>query len=295
MIELVIPYRSASIGSFDVRRVLPFRKRRSVGPFVFVDDFGPLEAVNDESLDVLAHPHIGLATVTYLFSGKMTHRDSIGSVQVIEPGEVNWMTAGRGIVHSERASDAGNVKGVPIKAVQTWVALPESHEESEPSFAHHDADELPVVEGDGVWAKVILGKFFGKQSPVVTVSNPAYAEFRLAAGNAVNLTHEIEERSVYILSGSLTIGGNAFVPGSLIVFLAGERVEFEAAEDSKFVFIGGDRLERPRFMWWNFVSTRNELIEQAQADWRDGNFKPIPNETGFVPLPEGNFPKAQPL
>ena len=162
MIEIVIPYRSASIGAFDVRRVLPFRKRRAVGPFVFVDDFGPVEIVRGQTLDVLPHPHIGLATVTYLFSGKMTHRDSIGSVQVIEPGEVNWMTAGRGVVHSERASDAGNAPGESLIGIQTWVALPEDLEGSEPSFAHHAGSELPVIEGDGKSVKLILGNAFGK-------------------------------------------------------------------------------------------------------------------------------------
>jgi redox-sensitive bicupin YhaK (pirin superfamily) len=295
MIEIIIPYRSASIGPFEVRRVLPFRQRRSVGPFVFVDDFGPLEAVSGESLDVLAHPHIGLATVTYLFSGKMTHRDSLGNVQLIEPGEVNWMTAGRGIVHSERASDAGNLPGKPISGLQTWVALPASEEEKEPSFAHYGAPELPLMEGDKVWAKVVLGELFGTRSPVVTVSNPVYAECRMHAGGTVELPADIEERSVYMLSGSLTIAGRQLGPGSLVVFLAGAPVEFSAAEESRFMILGGDRLEEPRFMWWNFVSTRHELIEKARIDWRDRNFTPIPNETGFVPLPQNNFPRPQPL
>ena len=179
MIELIVPFRAASIGAFDVRRVLPFRKRRSVGPFVFVDDFGPFEPVTDQSLDVLAHPHIGLATVTYLMSGKMTHRDSIGSVQVIAPGEVNWMTAGRGIVHSERTSDAGNAPGEKILGMQTWVALPENLERSEPSFAHHSRSELPVIEGDGTSVKLILGNAFGKRSPVWPCLGPLYAECTL--------------------------------------------------------------------------------------------------------------------
>jgi redox-sensitive bicupin YhaK (pirin superfamily) len=295
MIEMVIPHRTASIGSFDVRRVLPFRKRRSVGPFVFVDDFGPLEAVNDQSFDVLAHPHIGIATVTYLFSGKMTHRDSIGSVQVIEPGEVNWMTAGRGVVHSERASDAGNVPGQPLQAIQTWVALPEKMEGSDASFRHYSSDDLPVTGGDGFRAKVILGDIFGKRSPVEAVSNPVYAECGLETGRSAQLSPDIEERSVYILSGGLAIAGETFEPGTLVVFLAGEQVEFKAISDARFMIIGGDRLEKQRFMWWNFVSSRQELIEQTRIDWKDGNFPAIPNETGFVPLPDGNFPKPQPL
>ena len=295
MIELIVPFRAASIGAFDVRRVLPFRKRRSVGPFVFVDDFGPFEPVTDQSLDVLAHPHIGLATVTYLMSGKMTHRDSIGSVQVIAPGEVNWMTAGRGIVHSERISNAGNAPGEKILGLQTWVALPENMERSDPSFAHYDAEILPFVDSGRVRAKIILGELFGKRSPVLTLGNPVYAECELAAGERLAFDPAIEERSVYLLSGTVAADGQTFGPGNLLVFVEGSKVEVKAETAAKFMFIGGDRLEKQRFMWWNFVSSRSELIERARIDWREGNFAPIPNETGFVPLPEGNFPKPQPL
>ena len=170
MIEIVIPYRTRSIGSMEVKRILPFSKRRAVGPFVFVDEMGPVEIVQNQSLDVLSHPHIGLATVTYLFSGKMTHRDNLGTVQIIEPGEVNWMSAGKGIVHSERASDAGNEPGDKLLGLQTWVALPENLEESPPTFAHHSSPELPLVEGEGTNLKVILGEIFGRRSPVEAVS-----------------------------------------------------------------------------------------------------------------------------
>jgi len=295
MIEIVIPYRSASIGAFDVRRVLPFRKRRSVGPFVFVDDFGPVEIVRGQTLDVLPHPHIGLATVTYLFSGKMTHRDSIGSVQVVEPGEVNWMTAGRGVVHSERASDAGNIPGESLIGLQTWVTLPEDLEESEPSFAHHSRSELPIIDGDGTSVKLILGNAFGSRSPVQAVSGPLYAECTLNGGAVLTLPEYVEERAVYLLEGDLAIDGKTFQPGNMIVFTEGTAVDIRAVGDAKFMLIGGDRLEKPRYMWWNFVSSRHDLIEQARLDWREGNFAPIPNESGFVPLPEGNFPKPQPL
>ena len=295
MIEIVIPYRGASIGAFDVRRVLPFRKRRAVGPFVFVDDFGPVEIVRGQSLDVLPHPHIGLATVTYLFRGKMTHRDSIGSVQVIEPGEVNWMTAGRGVVHSERASDAGNKPGETLIGIQTWVALPEDLEETAPSFAHHASAELPLTNGDGTTAKLILGTAFGLKSPVEAVSHPLYAECTLAAGAVLTLPRDVEERSVYLLGGEVLIDGQSFQPGNMVVFTEGSSVDIRAVTAAKFMLIGGDRLEKPRFMWWNFVSSRQDLIEQARIDWRERNFPPIPDETGFVPLPEGNFPKPQPL
>ena len=297
MIQIVIPYRIASIGAFDVRRVLPFRKRRSVGPFVFVDDMGPVEIVRNESLDVLSHPHIGLATVTYLFSGRMTHRDSLGTVQTITPGDVNWMTAGRGIVHSERVSDAPNKLGDKLTGLQTWVALPESHEEGDPAFSHHGSDELPVFKDDGIEAKVILGRLFGEISPVATLSNPVYAEFTVANGVEIKLPNDVEERAAYILSGNLASDGQTFGPGNLIVFQNGTEAVISAASDSKFMLLGGERLEKPRHMWWNFVSTSPELIENAREDWRRGNFTAIPNETGFVPLPEGNFPKpvAQPF
>jgi redox-sensitive bicupin YhaK (pirin superfamily) len=297
MIEIVIPYRTASIGAFDVRRVLPFRKRRSVGPFVFVDDMGPMEIVRDQSLDVLSHPHIGLATVTYLFSGHMTHRDSLGTVQTIAPGDVNWMTAGRGIVHSERVSDAPNALGDKLVGLQTWVALPESREQGDPAFSHHGSEVLPVFTDNGIAAKVILGSLFGKTSPVATLSNPVYAECTIANGIELKLPNDVEERGVYILSGNLTSDGQTFGPGNLVVFQNGTAAVISAASNSKFMLIGGDGLEKPRHMWWNFVSTSPELIENAREDWRRGNFTAIPNETGFVPLPEGNFPKpiAQPF
>lgn len=297
MIDVVIPYRTASIGAFDVRRVLPFRKRRSVGPFVFVDDMGPLEIVRDGSLDVLSHPHIGLATVTYLFSGQMTHRDSLGTIQTIAPGDVNWMTAGRGIVHSERVSDAPNVRGDHLVGLQTWVALPESHEEGDPAFAHYGGNELPVFADNGIEAKVILGSLFGKTSPVSTLSNPVYAECTIRKGSEIEMPDNIEERGIYILAGSMMADGRTFSPGNLVVFQAGSEAVAKGNDDSRIMLIGGDRLTKPRHMWWNFVSTSPELIENAREDWRRGNFTAIPNETGFVPLPEGNFPKpaAQPF
>lgn len=294
MIEIVIPFRTRSIGSMEVRRILPFSKRRSVGSFVFVDEMGPVEIVNNQSLDVLAHPHIGLATVTYLFSGKMTHRDSLGSVQVIEPGEVNWMSAGKGIVHSERVSDANNPVGEKLLGLQTWVALPESLEESAPTFAHHSSAEFPVIENEGARMKVILGEIFNEKSPVAAVSNPLYVECDLQKNSYLKIPKNIEERSLYILSGQLEIDGQTFEAGNMIVFTAGKEAEIKSVGNTKFMIMGGDRLEKPRFMWWNFVSTSQELIEKAKEDWRKGNFEAIPNETGFVPLPEGNFPKPKP-
>jgi redox-sensitive bicupin YhaK (pirin superfamily) len=294
MIEIVIPFRARSIGSFEVKRVLPYSKRRSVGPFVFVDEMGPIEIVRDQSLDVLAHPHIGLATVTYLFSGKMTHRDSLGTVQIIEPGEVNLMSAGKGIVHSERVSDARNQTGEKLLGLQTWIALPEPLEESVPTFAHHSAGELPIIEADGANLKIILGEIHGQKSPVKTVSNPLYVECNLTDQALLTIPKDFEERAVYLLSGTLEIDGQLFEAGNMVVFAAGRQVEVKGIGATKLMLVGGDRLEKPRFMWWNFVSTAQELIEKARADWRNGNFEMIPNETGFVPLPEGNFPKPKP-
>jgi hypothetical protein len=278
----------------SVRRVLPFPKRRAVGPFVFVDDFGPVEIVRGKSLDVLPHPHIGLATVTFLFSGKMTHRDSIGSVQVIEPGEVNWMSAGSGVVHSERVSDLPEMAGEKLLGVQTWVALPEKHEESAPVFAHHAAEELPTVEAEGARAKIILGEIFGTKSPVETLSNPVYAECFLQNKSTLSLPADIEERSVYLLSGALLIDGQRFETGTMIVFEAGKEAIIKADADARFMLIGGARLEKPRHMWWNFVSSSPKRIEAAKEDWRKGNFTMIPGETEFIPLPENNYPKPIP-
>jgi redox-sensitive bicupin YhaK (pirin superfamily) len=225
----------------------------------------------------------------------MIHRDSLGSVQAIEPGEVNWMTAGRGVVHSERVSDAGNPPGTELVGLQTWVALPESDEGCDPSFAHHANAELPLIEDDGLRAQLILGSLFGVSSPVATVGNPFYAECDLASGAVLTLPTELQERAAYVLKGELMTDEQTITPGNMVVFTEGTDAEIKAASDTKFMILGGDRLEKPRFMWWNFVSTRHELIEQAREDWRDRKFPEIPNETGFVPLPEGNFPKPQPL
>ncbi len=295
MIDIVIPYRDRSIGSMDVRRVLPYAKRRSVGPFVFVDDFGPVEVVRGDSLDVLPHPHIGLATVTYLFSGAMTHRDSIGSHQVIKPGEVNWMTAGRGVAHSERVSDAPVQPGEKLIGVQTWVALPEAHEEDEPSFAHHGVNDLPFTDAEGMHVKVVLGDAFGLRSPVATLGDPVYAECRLANGVRMPLPANIEESSVYILKGALLIDGRRFESGTMVVFKAGSEPIVAADGDALFMFIGGARLEKPRFMWWNFVSTSNDRIRQAQEDWAQQRFAKIPGDSEeYVLLPDVGHPKPTP-
>lgn len=295
MIEIVIPYRNRSIGSMDVRRVLPFPKRRAVGPFVFVDDFGPVEIIHNNSLDVLPHPHIGLATVSYLFNGKMTHRDSLGTVQIIKPGEVNWMTAGKGIVHSERVSDAPNPSGETLLGMQTWVALPEDSEDCTPDFSHHDETDLPVTEAEGIRAKIILGDIFGKRSPVKTFSNPVYVECFLENKARIKVPADIEERSIYILKGAVFAGNERLESGKMVVFEQGNEVVVSGDGETHLMIIGGARLEKPRFMWWNFVSTSKERIEQAKEDWRNQNFEKIPDDKEeFVPLPDWNEPKPKP-
>lgn len=270
----------------EVRRVLPVAKRRSVGPFVFVDDFGPFEIVNDQSMDVLPHPHIGLATVTYLFEGNMTHRDSIGSVQTIRPGELNWMTAGSGIVHSERLSGSGNSVADRLSGLQTWVALPEKDEETNPAFSHHGESELPVIDADGLGIKILLGKFGNTESPVETLGAPLYAECRATKDSVLEWEPDVEERAVYGLNGMFTVDGRSFGPGELVVFGTGSRIEITAKRYAIFVLIGGPALEKQRYMYWNFVSSSRDRIEAAKEDWKNGRFDPIPNETGRIPLPK---------
>jgi redox-sensitive bicupin YhaK (pirin superfamily) len=289
MIENLIPARTASIGAFEVRRVLPYRERRMVGPFIFVDDFGPVEIVSDRSMDVLPHPHIGLATVTYLFNGRMTHRDSIGSVQVIEPGDINWMTAGRGIAHSERPSDAGNRPGDELFGLQTWVALPEKDEECEPDFSHTGRDELPETQFEDAHIRLILGSGFGIASPVKTLGEPFYAECQLPAGGRLAIPADIEERSVYPIKGKLRIEDTELTPGTLAVFKSGSEALVTAGEETKFMIIGGTALSEKRHIWWNFVASRRELIEEAKRRWHDRQFPEIPNETGRIELPDGSF------
>ena len=285
-IENVIVPRRRDVGGFDVMRALPSAERRAVGPFVFFDQFGPLQLIQGRSLEVRPHPHIGLATVTYLFAGKIMHRDSLGTVQPIQPGEVNWMTAGHGIVHSERTSDAGNPPGAELFGIQTWVALPKSHEEIEPAFAHHARVELPEVAGNGFWGRIILGSCFGRSSPVATFADPVYVDCRLDAGSRLLLPAEIEERAVSTVSGELQVGKQCFAPGTLAVCTPRAEVVLTADVATQFILIGGPRLDGPRIVWWNFVSSSQERIEAAKADWRAGRFASVPGDKEFIPLPE---------
>ena len=287
-LELVIVPRTRDLGDgFAVRRALPHGKRQMVGPFIFFDHFGPVQFIAGQGMDVRPHPHIGLATVTYLFDGEIMHRDSLGTAVAIRPGEVNWMTAGRGIVHSERTGAEKRAAGGPIHGLQMWVALPAAKEEMDAGFAHHDTDEFPVVNDDGAFVRVIVGSIYGKTSPVPTVHDTLFANIALRAGASLPLDPAYEERALYVVDGSTDIAGDTFAPGRLLVFKPGDKITIKAATDTHFVIVGGAPMDGPRHIWWNFVSSRKERIEQAKAEWTAGHFGKVPgDEIEFIPLPE---------
>lgn len=289
MPELIIPSREAVISAnLSVRRILPFRRRRMVGPFIYMDHAGPLEipAAEASAMDVLPHPHIGLSTVTYLFSGRVTHRDSLGVEQEIRPGEVNWMTAGRGISHSERFEDPELLKGGTLEMLQTWVALPEEAEESEPEFNNYQPEQLPVFTDTGVWMRLIAGSAYGLQSAVRTHSPLFYLHVRLDKGAKFSLPGGYSERGAYIVSGSLEVSGRSYPKGQMLVFAKGDDPVLKAAEDTVLMLTGGEPLGE-RFIWWNFVSSRRERIEQAKNDWMSGKIQLPPSDNKeFIPLPE---------
>ena len=285
-VELVVEPRPRDIGGFEVRRVLPVAQRRSVGPFVFFDQIGPATLAAERGVDVRPHPHIGLATVTYLFQGEILHRDTLGSVQVIRPGDVNWMTAGSGIAHSERTPPETRKTGGPLFGIQSWVALPKAHEEADPAFFHHPVATLPKIEGEGKTARIIAGTAFGQRAPVATFSETLYCDVALKAGAKIDVPIEHEERAIQPVMGRISIAGRAIEPGSMLVLRAGMPVTIEAMDDARLMLLGGERLDGPRQMWWNFVSSSPERIEQAKADWKAGRFGQVPSETEFIPLPE---------
>jgi redox-sensitive bicupin YhaK (pirin superfamily) len=287
LIEHILLPRARDIGGFTVGRVLPAAVRQMVGPFIFLDQFGPGETLVTERFDVRPHPHIGLATVTYLLDGAIVHRDSIGSLQEIHPGDVNWMTAGRGIAHSERArpEDLGKVQ--PVGGFQTWVALPKDREEATPSFFHHGIDTLPVIGGDGATVRLIVGTLYGERSPVATFSDMVYADISLEAGAVLPVDAGHEERAVFIVSGRVEIGGDTFEPGRMLVFRPGDRLAVKALAAARLILLGGETMDGPRHIWWNFVSSSKERIEAAKQDWKNGRFdKVFGDEQEFIPLPE---------
>lgn len=285
-LDLVIVPRARDIGGFEVRRALPHARRQMVGPFIFFDQMGPVQFIGGRGMDVRPHPHIGLATVTYLFDGAITHRDSAGHIQEIRPGAMNLMTAGRGIAHSERTPDLARASGQRMYGLQTWIALPEALEETAPSFQHFAAEVLPEVADRGLGVRVIAGKAFGAAAPVATASPWFYAEVQLAAGVSAPLDPDYEERAVYVVEGEVKIAGETFAAPALLIFRPGDRITVTALGPSRLMFMGGDAMEGPRHIWWNFVSSRKERIEQAKQDWKTGRFGPVPEETEFIPLPE---------
>ncbi|RYD58628.1 MAG: pirin family protein [Sphingobacteriales bacterium] len=289
MIDIVIEARKASIGhGMDVKRILPFRLRRMIGPFIFMDHAGPVDIVPaaTHNMDVLPHPHIGLSTVSYLFGGQVTHRDSLGVQQIIRPGEVNWMTAGRGIAHSERFEDPAALAGGSLEMIQTWVALPEKDEEAAPAFDNYTADELPIFTENGVWMRLIAGNAFGLRNDVKTHSPLFYLHVVLQKGARFGLPKEHSERGFYIAKGSIEITSRTYAEGQMLVFTKGSDPMIIAKENTTLMLLGGEPLGE-RYIWWNFVSSRKERIEQAKADWKEGRIELPPNDNEeFVPLPE---------
>jgi redox-sensitive bicupin YhaK (pirin superfamily) len=286
MIDLVIEQRRRDLGGFEVGRVLPSAQRRMVGPFVFFDHMGPVQFPPGipRSVDVRPHPHIGLSTVTYLLEGEVMHRDSLASEQIIRPGEVNWMTAGRGITHSERFERA-RAEGDNLHGIQAWVALPRDHEETEPLFAHHPGAELPTYEGDGLWARLIAGEAFGAKTPVKTYSPLFYVHWKLDPGARAQLPAEYPERAAYVIDGSIEVEGRRFGKGLMLMFAPGKPVPILACETAIVMLLGGEPIGE-RFVEWNFVSSSKDRIEQAKADWRAGRMKlPDLDNQEFIPLP----------
>jgi redox-sensitive bicupin YhaK (pirin superfamily) len=286
-LDLVIVPRTRDLGDgFAVRRALPHGKRQMVGPFIFFDHFGPVQFVSGQGMDVRPHPHIGLATVTYLFDGSIMHRDSEGNVQEIQPGAMNLMTAGRGIAHSERTPDVQRANGQKMLGLQSWIALPKDREEIAPTFQHYGAESLPSVQDTGFTARIIAGSSFGVASKVDMVSPWFYVEVSLDEGKSVPLDADHEERAIYVVDGEIEIAGEPFEGPRMLIFRPGDRITVRATRPSRMMFLGGTALEGPRYVWWNFVSSSKERIEQAKQDWKSGRFEAVPDETEFIPLPE---------
>jgi redox-sensitive bicupin YhaK (pirin superfamily) len=285
IVALLKPH-TKNLGGFEVQRLLPSIEAQMVGPFIFFDHFGPASFAPGEGVDVRPHPHIGLATVTYLFEGAMMHRDSLGSVQRIEPGDVNWMTAGAGIVHSERTSPEDRASGHRLHGLQTWVALPKAHEQGEPSFAHYASALLPKIALPGVTMRLIAGTAFGQRSPASTFSPMFYVAVDMEAGSAFDLYPEHEERGVYAIDGELVIAGEALPARHMAVLKPWSTVRIEARSRVVLVLLGGSKLDGERLIWWNFVASSRDLIDSASARWRERKFAPVPDETEFIPLPD---------
>ncbi|MEQ9327394.1 MAG: pirin family protein [Rhodospirillales bacterium] len=286
-IDIVFSGRKRDLGGFEVQRILPYAKRRLVGPFIFLDQMGPAEFPAGEAINVRPHPHIGLATVTYLFEGEILHRDSLGTEQAIRPGAVNWMTAGRGIVHSERATDEVLNSVNRMHGMQSWIALPLGSEEMDPDFVHHPADTIPRIERPGIEMWLIAGTAYGVESPVKGESPIFYLHLEMKSGAEIETPVEHAERAAFVVSGRIEVDGESFEPGTMVVLKEGVPVSVTALEPSRVMLLGGATLEGERHIWWNLVSSSKDRIEQAKADWKAGRFPKVPGDVEeFIPLPE---------
>jgi redox-sensitive bicupin YhaK (pirin superfamily) len=292
VIETLIVPRAVDLGGFEVRRALPAPQRQMVGPFIFFDQAGPGEFVSGQGADVRPHPHIGLATVTYLFRGEILHRDSVGSNQLIRPGDVNWMVAGRGITHSERTPAEARKRPHSGYGIQTWVALPEADEDTAPSFEHHARDMLPVLQSDGVTLRLILGRAYGEIAPASVFSETFYADAELKPAARIPLPDEHEERGLYILEGSISVAGQSFEAGQMMVFRPRDSIAVAAGpRGARLILLGGATLGGPRYIWWNFVASSKEKIDAAKEQWRRGDWGhglfdlPPGDREEFIPLP----------
>jgi redox-sensitive bicupin YhaK (pirin superfamily) len=285
-IEQVIVPRARDLGGFSVRRALPAVGRQMIGPFIFFDQMGPAEFLIDTGIDVRPHPHIGLATVTYLFDGEIMHRDSLGTSLAIRAGELNLMTAGSGIVHSERTAPEERSKGPRLFGIQAWAALPKSHEEGAPGFVHYDTAELPRLSSDGKTVRVVMGSLYGQTSPAAYPHPCFYAEAVLAPGAVLPLDPDYDERGIFVVSGEIDVAGEAFGAGRLLVFRPGDRISVLAVSQARLMLLGGEPMDGPRHIWWNFVSSSKDRIDAAKADWKAKRFQPVPgDDEEFIPLP----------
>ena len=292
-IETLIVPRARDLGGFEVRRALPAPKRQMVGPFIFFDQAGPAELLTGHGIDVRPHPHIGLGTVTYLYRGDFHHRDSTGADQIIRPGELNWMVAGRGVSHSERTTAAARTGPNSLFGIQTWLALPESHEDMEPTFEHHSKDVLPMIEDHGVSVRLILGHAYGKVAPARMFSETFYADVKLEPGRRLPMPDDHEDRGIYIVEGSISIAGQDFHAPQMMVFRPGDRITVAAGDQgARLMILGGATLSGARYIWWNFVASSQERIDEAKAEWRAQNWGkgrfdlPIDDRDEHIPLPD---------
>lgn len=291
-IETVIIPRARDLGGFEVRRALPAPRRQMVGPFIFFDQAGPAEFLTGKGVDVRPHPHIGLGTVTYLYTGEFEHRDSLGTHQMIHPGEVNWMVAGHGVTHSERTSEKTRQAPSSLFGIQTWIALPEDREDDAPMFEHHGREALPFLEGEGKEVRLILGTAWGEKAPVSMMSETFYADVVLAAGAKLPMPDDHEDRGLYVTQGSIEIAGDTFEAGRMMVFRPGDAITVSAGpQGARLMALGGETMNGPRHIWWNFVSSSRDKIDAAkqawaEGDWQNGRFQLPPGDTDeFIPLP----------